>query len=764
MANDAVYPVLKDDSVSTSKIVDKAVTNSKLADGAVSRSKLNNDLSDLMSLMSFHVSKFQAAPSVDDLPNYSNTTGWIVNNHLYLYTGEDETQPYTDCGELRGAQGVQGEKGEKGEKGDTGEKGERGYQGLYISDIEQPIVSDKDEGINLIRITRSDGKIYSFQIKNGSRGSQGISINNIEQTETSTVDGGKNTLTITLSNGTSYELHTYNGTGRNKGYYYNSLSELNSAVPIPSTTDWAIVNGRIYICETAGTWKDSGYSWKGNSSSLNSLLTNLNTVSLPSSAAYLHWTGSYFNWQNPTTGGSSGDGSSVALNQLLTTLNSLSMPTDKSMLYYTGSAFTWKSGIDLTDYSWWGAKFSGNDMAITNQPLTGVKGLTLTNGTKSVLIDIDDEGNLRFNGNAYATGGVSALGSGGNSSSGGVILGTFLTALNTANPTPASSGQTEVLCYSSGAYSWKDIASAANAGLQIKKNSETVTNSSGDTMSCTSINFSYPTTLTTVPITRTSDTEIKVDLSAVASSASLGSLLAAINTNSSLPTASGQVLTYNGSSYTWTTPSSGSGSTVDLTGYATQTWVKNQGYLTSHQSLSGYATQSWVTSQGYLTSHQSLSNYLTKSAASSTYATLSHTHSTSDISGFTSAVQAIKVNSASSADTATKLTTARTLWGQSFNGTANVSGAMSSVGNMSFNVSTAQFTPSGGYSEPYSGLTTDFKFGGGVAAKNLYSTGKIRLGSSTSSYGTIEWDSANNAFKITGNLYVTGGITALSAS
>ena len=89
---------------------------------------------------------------------------------------------------------------------------------------------------------------------------------------------------------------------------------------------------------------------------------------------------------------------------------------------------------------------------------------------------------------------------------------------------------------------------------------------------------------------------------------------------------------------------------------------------------------------------------------------------------------------------------------------------MSSVGNMSFNVSTAQFTPSGGYSEPYSGLTTDFKFGGGVAVKNLYSTGKIQLGSSTSSYGTIEWDSTNNAFKITGNLYVTGGITALSAS
>lgn len=33
---------------------------------------------------------------------------------------------------------------------------------------------------------------------------------------------------------------------------------------------------------------------------------------------------------------------------------------------------------------------------------------------------------------------------------------------------------------------------------------------------------------------------------------------------------------------------------VDLTGYATEDWVKEQGYLTEHQSLTGYATESWV--------------------------------------------------------------------------------------------------------------------------------------------------------------------------
>ena len=70
-----------------------------------------------------------------------------------------------------------------------------------------------------------------------------------------------------------------------------------------------------------------------------------------------------------------------------------------------------------------------------------------------------------------------------------------------------------------------------------------------------------------------------------------------------------------------------------LTGYATESWVSSQGYLTSHQDLTGYATEqwvndqgyitnvdisglatmSWVQSQGYLTEHQDLSSYALKS-------------------------------------------------------------------------------------------------------------------------------------------------------
>ena len=51
----------------------------------------------------------------------------------------------------------------------------------------------------------------------------------------------------------------------------------------------------------------------------------------------------------------------------------------------------------------------------------------------------------------------------------------------------------------------------------------------------------------------------------------------------------------------------------DLSGYATESWVQQQGYLTQHQDLTGYATESWVQQQGYLTSVPS--TYATKTWA-----------------------------------------------------------------------------------------------------------------------------------------------------
>ena len=97
-------------------------------------------------------------------------------------------------------------------------------------------------------------------------------------------------------------------------------------------------------------------------------------------------------------------------------------------------------------------------------------------------------------------------------------------------------------------------------------------------------------------------------------------------------------LKINGVTQVTYNPSSAASFNVDLTSYATQSWVEAKNYLqgitktmvenvltgnitshthsqylTSHQSLAGYATEVWVQQQGYLTSHQSLADYALKS-------------------------------------------------------------------------------------------------------------------------------------------------------
>lgn len=58
----------------------------------------------------------------------------------------------------------------------------------------------------------------------------------------------------------------------------------------------------------------------------------------------------------------------------------------------------------------------------------------------------------------------------------------------------------------------------------------------------------------------------------------------------------GDLIAWNGAKWTNIRQSD---ITPDLTGYATEAWVKAQGYLTQHQSLAGYATQTWVEGKGY---------------------------------------------------------------------------------------------------------------------------------------------------------------------
>ena len=185
----------------------------------------------------------------------------------------------------------------------------------------------------------------------------------------------------------------------------------------------------------------------------------------------------------------------------------------------------------------------------------------------------------------------------------------------------------------------------------------------------------------------------------------------------------GQVLTYNYQTGKWVNSNMPS-----LTGYATQSWVQDQGYLTQHQSLAGYATQSWVNNKGYATeTWVNNKGYATETWVGQNYLGL---HAT--------------------ADAATKLATARTIWGQSFNGTANVSGNMSSVGNITMD-------GNGSYRISPNGMS--------IYIGNVNNSGWVYLADMCSQSNTSSvtyWKIMNNGNSEFANVLSNGYVTALS--
>lgn len=613
------------------------------------------------------------------------------------------------------------------------EKIEQTYEGLF------------DNKPNIITIYLTNGDTHQFKVMNGS---QGVGIDRIEQRQTSTVSGGRNEFAIILTNGKEYTFSTYNGSG--------------------------------------------------------------------------------------------GSGSSGSFNQVLQHLNNLLMPSGKSYLYYNGSGFEWKSPdgstgggtADLSEYSWWGRKFdpaskmiTGDMSAVTSIEFQSTKGET----TIRKKLYLDENGDLCFNGNLYATGGITALGSGGGTSGGG--------------------------------------GGSTTGGIRIKRNGRTLKDSNGNVLSCTSINFKYGENWNSTPILINSDNEISVDLSVVAnngngssssssypltiyngssntdyitydgsssaylrfksgfsisktglgyeisvsgggSGVTLSAVMSAMNdqlgkTSYGTP----QFLYWDGSRYTWKNESEISG------GSGSSSRIKKIKLFNSHSDYSfetielgsadtiGFMAGNNVTLEAVVKEYTNVIKISATGGSSggssggsiswtdvtnkpSTFTPSSHTHSTSDINGLSNYVQGITVNNANKA---TQLANPRLIWGQSFNGTGNINGnlQMGSAGggsiqlwmnngnmldrtdntlhigyglkessdgeiNLDANV-TKIYTDN--YSKHY-----DFK-------SNVFdvNTNAIHFGSETNG-GKISWDAANNAFKIEGNVYATGGITALGVS
>lgn len=643
--------------------------------------------------------------------------------------------------------------------------------------------------------TVRNGQYRSFGVVQGERG---VGVSSIAQTSTSNVDGGKNEITVTLTNGDSYKFFTYNGTGRNKGYYYRTLDELKQAVPSPTVTDWAIVDGSVYVCDEAGVWKDTTYSWKPIK--LNPFVTELNKMDMPTSTGYLYWNGQSFGWKTPVVnngGGNTGGGTS----------------------------------IDLSEYSWWGRKFDPASKMITGEmsAVTSIEFQSTKVTTIRKKLYLDENGDLCFNGNLYATGGITALGSGGGTSGG-------------------SGGST-------------------TGGIRIKRNGSTLKDSNGNVLSCTSINFKYGENWNSTPILINSDNEISVDLSVVAnngngssssssypltiyngssntdyitydgsssaylkfkngfsiskvglgyeisvsgggSGVTLSAVMSAMNdqlgkTSYGTP----QFLYWTGSKYTWKNESEISG------GSGSSSRIKKIKLFNSHSDYSfetidlgtadtiGFMAGNNVTLEAVVKEYTNVIKISATGGSSggssggsvswenvtgkpSTFTPSSHTHSTSEISGLNSYVKGTKVSNASAAD---RLANARTIWGQSFNGTGNINGHLymgtaggdsiqlyMNNGNMLDRTNNTLYIGYG-LKESSDGeisldayitriytdnMTRHYDFKSNVFDVN---TNAIHFGFGASG-GKISWDRANNAFKIEGNVYATGGITALGVS
>ena len=120
-----------------------------------------------------------------------------------------------------------------------------------------------------------DTKDGKYQDCGGFRGPEGVGITEIEQVEQSTENGGRNTIRIHLSDGHSYDVYTRNGTTSTG--LFPTLEALQAAYPNPVVGQYAFVGAGfpadIYVCNTAGTWTDSGADYDGDSVDLTDYAT-----------------------------------------------------------------------------------------------------------------------------------------------------------------------------------------------------------------------------------------------------------------------------------------------------------------------------------------------------------------------------------------------------------------------------------------------------------------------------------------------------------
>lgn len=255
--------------------------------------------------------------------------------------------------------------------------------------------------------------------------------------------------------------------------------------------------------------------------------------------------------------------------------------------------------------------------------------------------------------------------------------------------------------------------------------------------------------------------------------------------------------------------------TTALQGYATESWVSGKNYAVKATTLAGYGITDGinavsVTGTGNAVTAASISGHTLTLTKGSTFSLSGHKHAWSDITsgkpttlsgyGITDAYTKTEsdskyptktgsgasgtwgINVTGNAGSATKLQTARTLWGQSFNGQQNISGDLTGVGNINFtligrlvsNVSlelsyknddTTSLTFTGTVFRPFTSAHNNIDLGAStVRWRDLYIGRNAYVDGITKTEdfyigGIRLHKTADGVITLEGNLAVTGGVT-----
>lgn len=181
-------------------------------------------------------------------------------------------------------------------------------------------------------------------------------------------------------------------------------------------------------------------------------------------------------------------------------------------------------------------------------------------------------------------------------------------------------------------------------------------------------------------------------------------------------------------------------------------FTNDSGYITA-SALGGYATQSWVEGKGYITA-SALSGYITESAVNSKLASYQP---------ISTAINTSNIGSQKVAGFAT----ARSIWGQSFDGTGDVSGNLTLANNTPIDVTLVSGTAATAF---YLSSTNVLQIGYGTAlvgADTIISGENLQLRYSTSRKVGLILNSSGNVLIGTttdsGSKLFVNGVTRASA-